>query len=120
MKIVEGNSYVCIKECKDVKGKTINVGTICYGNKRWLLCGYNNEKIYSQVEPLEDYDEYFTLYEESPYNKECRELREKYAGMMLQGIISTSEMSILKHKEEAVKEAVEFADVLVAELRGDK
>ena len=42
-----------------------------------------------------------------------RRLKEKYAGMALQGIISTSEMSILKHKEEAVKEAIEFADALI-------
>ena len=46
-----------------------------------------------------------------------QELREKYAGMFLQGIISTSEMSILKHKEEAVKEAIEFADILIEKIR---
>ena len=51
-----------------------------------------------------------------PKQERTQELRERYVGMAMQGIISTSEISILKHKEEAVKEAIEFADALIEQL----
>lgn len=90
MKIVEGNSYVCIKEWKDTKGRPVSVGAICYATKRGTLTG-NAENIYSDIEPLDDYGDYFTLFEESPYNKERRELRERYAGIAMGAIISNSD-----------------------------
>lgn len=128
MKIVEGNSYVCIKEWKDTKGRKIFAGTICYGGKSGLLCGYNSDKIYSQVEPLDDYSEYFTLYEESPYNKERRELRERYAGIAMGAIINNSDTfrqiesdpeyrKIGNNFELIARASIMYANALIVELR---
>lgn len=49
-----------------------------------------------------------------------QELREKYAGLALQGMIITSDMSILEHKGKAARNAVEFADALIKELRKEE
>ena len=115
MRIVEGNSYVCLKEWKDTKGRPVSVGAICYATKRGTLTGYNAEGIYSDIEPLDNYEEYFTLYEEAPYNKENRELRERYAGMALQGI--SSQESLKRAEPKRVAEVcVTLADALIAEL----
>lgn len=122
MKLREGNSYVCIKECKDVKGRKIPAGAICYTSKGILLHGYNEDSIYTQVEPMDDYREYFTLYEESPYNKEQKELREMYAGMAMQAFITNgfSENSLPKDHDEArhhlARVCIQIADALIEEL----
>ena len=134
MKLREGNSYVCIKECKDVKGRKILVGAICYTSKGILLHGYNEDGIYAQVESIDDYEEYFTLYEESPYNKEQRELRERYAGLAMQAIISDheamnkiqivlEEIGYQYENDSAVvvaKLAVSYADALIEKLRKEE
>ena len=126
MKILEGNTYVCIKECKDFKGRTIPIGTICHASKGNLLYGFTGELIYSQVEPMDDYVEYFFPYEESPYNKEQKALRNQAAISAMQSLIINTDLlyTICKRNnlstcdgDFVAKIAVKYANALVEELK---
>ena len=128
MKILEGNSYVCIKECKDFKGRIIPIGTICHVSKDILLYGYCEDQIYTQVEPMDDYGEYFSLYEESSYNKEQKALRNQAAISAMQGILSNNDTmhaavcvadETMSAQVVVARNAIAYADALLQELKGE-
>ena len=118
MKLVKGNRYVCIKELDNGKNSRISIGVICVASKDGLY-GYDNNQVYVPIKPLDDYGEYFTLYDESPYNRGNRELREKYAGMAMQALIPYYEgnPSPRTYPDDCAKSAVEYADALIEILK---
>lgn len=129
MKGMNGNLYALAKPYTTEDGKTLNVGTI-YHYKDGHLYGHDstNTFISFNAEPVPN-DDIF-LYEETPYNRERRERRERIATAAMQAQLTGLAMNggqLHMAREQAAKEgktlakfvaeaSVGYANALIDEL----
>ena len=87
----DGNQYVLINPYTTEDGRMIQTGAICQYADGYLL-GHDITGKHTRFRADLVPDGDVLLYEETPYNKECRERRERIATAAMQGIWSNQLM----------------------------
>ena len=124
-----GNEYRLIKPYTTEDGKTIDTGQICQYNDGYLMtCDSTNTYVRFKAELVPDDD--LLLYNETPYNREYRERRERIATAAMQAILNGMTVNTLLMEQMAQRaarlkkslgglvafDAVGYADELIKEL----
>ena len=82
-----GNEYVLIRPYTTEDGKTIDTGQICQYSDGYLMT-YDSTNTYVKFKADGVPDDDLLLYNETPYNREYRERRERIATAAMQAIWS--------------------------------
>ena len=82
-----GNLYLLVNPYTTEDGRVMENGAICQYADGYLS-GYDDNKTYTRFKADLVPEGDVLLYEETPYNKECRERRERIATAAMQGIFS--------------------------------
>ena len=89
MKLKDGNKYVITKPFTTEKGHTVTAGAICFyyaGNFYWGSQPDTWTCFRADQIPAED----ITIYEETPYNKDWRERRERIATQVFCSMVNAT------------------------------
>ena len=100
-----GNEYVLIRPYTTEDGKTIDTGQICQYSDGYLMT-YDSTNTYVKFKADGVPDDDLLLYNETPYNREYRERRERIATAAMQGIWS-NEIQIRAIIEKMSEEGAE-------------
>lgn len=126
-----GNEYVLIKPYTTEDGKTIDMGQICQYSDGYLMT-YDSTNTYVKFKADGVPDDDLLLYNETPYNREYRERRERIATAAMQAMLNGIMQSTLlmeQYSHRAAREgfktmgaliasdAVGFANDLIEELK---
>ena len=124
-----GNEYVLIRPYTTEDGKTIDTGQICQYSDGYLMT-YDSTNTYVKFKADGVPDDDLLLYNETPYNREYRERRERIATAAMQaqltGLAINSDQLHMA-REQAAKEgktlakfvaeaSVGYANALIDEL----
>ena len=107
-----GNQYLLVKPYTTEDGRVMENGAICRYADGYLL-GYDSTRTYTRFKADLVPEGDVLLYEETPYNKECRERRERIATAAMQGIWS-NELQTRAIIEKVTDEQPECQDVGMA------
>lgn len=126
-----GNEYVLIKPYTTEDGRTINMGQMCQYKDGYLMT-YDSTNTYVKFKAELVPDDDLLIYDESPYNREYRERRERIATAAMQAMLNGIMQSTLlmeQYSHRAAREgfktmgaliasdAVGFANDLIEELK---
>ena len=111
-----GNEYVLIRPYTTEDGKTIDTGQICQYNDGYLMT-YDSTNTYVKFKAELVPDDDLLLYNETPYNREYRERRERIATAAMQamlGGIMQSTLLMEQYSHRAAREGYKTMGALIA------
>ena len=111
-----GNEYVLIKPYTTEDGKTIDTGQICQYKDGYLMT-YDSTNKYVKFKAELVPDDDLLLYNETPYNREYRERRERIATAAMQAMLNGIMQSTLlmeQYSHRAAREGFKTMGALIA------
>ena len=113
----DGNQYVLMKPYTTENGKTMDAGAICH-NKAGKLYGYDSTNTYIEFAADRVPESDIFLYEETPFNKEQREKRERISTAVFASMVNammTNTALAEQLAEQARRENYQTMDAMLAD-----
>lgn len=112
----DGNQYVLMKPYTTENGKTMDTGAICH-YKAGKLYGYDSTNTYIEFAANRVPESDIFLYEETPFNKEQREKRERISTAVFASMVNammTNTALAEQLAEQARRENYQTTDAMLA------